>query len=59
MWGSIILPLKTLGNFLEHCSFAFVLAFFAHYMVGDGEQMGALVATILLLTSYFTNKKIQ
>ena len=39
--------------------FAFVLAFFAHYMIRDGEQMGALVATILLLTSYFTNKKIQ
>ncbi len=39
--------------------FAFVLAFFAHYMIGDGEQMGAVVATILLLTSYFTEKKIQ
>ncbi|PQJ77963.1 DoxX family protein [Polaribacter porphyrae] len=39
--------------------FAFILAFFAHYMIGDGEQMGALVATVLLLTSYFTWKKIQ
>lgn len=39
--------------------FAFVLAFFAHYMIGDGEQMGALVALVLLLTSYFTWKKIK
>lgn len=39
--------------------YAFVLAFFAHYMIGDGDQMGALVATILLLVSYFTNKKLK
>tara|TARA_R110002126_G_scaffold274775_1_gene419996 strand:+ start:22455 stop:22811 length:357 start_codon:yes stop_codon:yes gene_type:complete len=39
--------------------FAFILAFFAHYMVGDGEQMGAVIATVLLLTSYFSWKKIQ
>lgn len=39
--------------------FAFVLAFFAHYMIGDGEQMGALVAIILLLVSYFTYKKLE
>jgi len=37
--------------------FAFVLAFFAHYMIGDGEQIGALVALILLMTSYIYNKK--
>lgn len=39
--------------------FAFILAFFAHFMVGDGEQMGALVAMILLTASYLTYKKIQ
>ncbi|MFT6065612.1 MAG: hypothetical protein ACJAYY_000789 [Paraglaciecola sp.] len=39
--------------------FAFILAFFAHYMVGDGEQIGALLATILLFSSYFTWKKIN
>lgn len=39
--------------------FAFILAFFAHYMVGDGEQMGALVALILLIVSYIFNKKIN
>jgi len=38
--------------------FAFILAFFAHYMIGDGEQGGALVAFILLLISYIFNKKI-
>ena len=39
--------------------FAFILAFFAHYMIGDGEQMGAVVALVLLLTSYFLGKKIK
>ena len=38
--------------------FAFILAFFAHVMIGDGEQMGAVVAMVLLVTSYVTNKKI-
>lgn len=37
--------------------FAFILAFFAHYMIGDGEQTGALVALILLVVSYIFNKK--
>lgn len=39
--------------------FAFILAFFAHYMVGDGEQTGALIATILLLTSYIFHRRIN
>ncbi|GHC62569.1 DoxX family protein [Ulvibacter litoralis] len=39
--------------------FAFILAFFAHVMIGDGEQMGALIALILLLVSYFYSKKIK
>ncbi len=39
--------------------FAFVLAFFAHYMVGDGEQMGAVIATVLLLTSYIFHRRIN
>jgi len=38
--------------------FAFILAFFAHVMMGDGEQMGAAFAMVLLITSYRTNKKI-
>ncbi|MHA7944431.1 DoxX family protein [Formosa sp. 3Alg 14/1] len=39
--------------------FAFILAFFAHYMIGDGGQMTALVALILLIVSYIFNKKTQ
>ncbi|TXE10863.1 DoxX family protein [Gelidibacter salicanalis] len=38
--------------------FAFVLAFFAHYMIGDGEQMAAIIALVLLVVSYIYNKKI-
>lgn len=38
--------------------FALVLAFFAHIMTGDGEQMGAVIAFVLLMTSYITYKKI-
>lgn len=39
--------------------FAFILAFFAHYMIGDGEQTGALVALVLLAVSYIFNKRIN
>ncbi len=39
-------------------TFAFTLAFFAHYMIGDGEQAGAVVAFVLLIVSYITHKKI-
>ena len=39
--------------------FAFILAFFAHVMIGDGEQMGAVLAMVFLITSYVTSKKIQ
>lgn len=38
--------------------FAFILAFFAHYMIVDGEQMGAVVAMLLLIVSYIFGKKI-
>lgn len=35
------------------------LAFFAHVMVGDGEEIGALIAMALLLSSYFLGKKVR
>lgn len=38
--------------------FAFILAFFANYMIGDGEHISALVAMVLLIISYIFNKKI-
>jgi hypothetical protein len=37
--------------------FAFILAFFAHYMIGDGDQGGAIAALVLLVVSYIFNKK--
>jgi len=37
--------------------FNVVLAFFAHYMVGDGEHAGALIGLVLLLCSYVAYKK--
>ena len=38
--------------------FEFILAFFAHYMISDGEQMGAIMALGLLAASYFTGNKV-
>lgn len=37
--------------------FNFTLAFFAHVMIGDGEQMGAVMALVLLAVSYIFNKR--
>jgi len=37
--------------------FDFLLAFFAHVMVKDGEQIGAIIAIVLLITSYIYNNK--
>lgn len=39
--------------------FNFILAFFAHFMISDGEFPGALMALILLFASYFSWKKLQ
>lgn len=39
--------------------FAFILAFFAHYMIGDGDESGALVAFVLLIISYIFNKRVN
>ncbi len=39
--------------------FNFLLAFFAHVMIKDGEQMGAIIALVLLLVSYVFGKKVQ
>ncbi|WP_075342777.1 DoxX family protein [Tenacibaculum agarivorans] len=38
--------------------FDFVLAFFAHYMISDGEHIGSVVALVLLFVSYFSRKKV-
>jgi len=38
--------------------FEFSLAFFAHFMIADGEQMGAIIAMVLLITSYIFGRKL-
>ncbi|PWJ40090.1 DoxX family protein [Sediminitomix flava] len=38
--------------------FNFTLAAAAHIMIGDGEQGGAIVALILLFTSYFLDRAV-
>ncbi|HEA20392.1 MAG TPA: DoxX family protein [Pricia antarctica] len=37
----------------------FLLAFLAHYMAGDGEGGGAVVALLLLVVSYVTGKQVR
>lgn len=39
--------------------YGFVLAFFAHYMIGDGQQGTAVVALIALAVSYIFYKRIN
>jgi hypothetical protein len=39
--------------------FAFIFALFAHFMIGDGKQMGAIMAMILLIVSYIYNNKVN
>jgi len=51
------------GKFLNEWAyagffFAFILAFFAHLMIGDGEQTGVVIALVLLIVSYIYSKKI-
>ena len=36
-----------------------LLAFFAHYMISDGSQMGAAIGLVLVLISYFTGKQAR
>ena len=38
--------------------FEFILAFFAHFMIGDGEQIGAVMAMVLLIVSYLSGRKL-
>lgn len=60
----LIVILGNIGGNIKEWAYAgfffnFVLAFFAHLMVGDGDQFGALMALVLLLTSYFLGKKVR
>lgn len=52
--------LKTLKEWAYSAlTFEFILAFFAHYMIGDGEQMGAAMALVFLGCSYYFGKKLK
>ncbi|EAR02888.1 hypothetical protein FB2170_06355 [Maribacter sp. HTCC2170] len=60
----LIVILTNIGGNLKEWAYAgfffnFVLAFFAHVMVSDGEQFGALMALVFLLTSYFLGKRVR
>jgi len=39
--------------------FDFVLAFFAHKMINDGEEFGAIMALVLVIVSYIFSKRIN
>ena len=38
--------------------FNFILAFSAHLAINDGDQFGAMIALILLITSYIFGRKL-
>ena len=62
--AAIAVILSNKGGALKQWAYAGLffnisLAFFAHYMVGDGEEIGALIAIVLLLSSYFLGKKVR
>ncbi|MCF8713522.1 DoxX family protein [Joostella atrarenae] len=39
--------------------FNFVLAFITHYVLGDGEGVGAIIALVLLMASYFLGRQVR
>jgi len=60
----LIVILSNKGGALKEWAYAgfffdFILAFFAHYMIGDGEQALSVVGLVVLLTSYFLGKKVR
>ncbi len=62
--GAVAIILSNKGGVLKQWVYAglffnTILAFFAHYMVGDGEEIGAFIAMTLVLSSYFLGKKVR
>lgn len=62
--AAVAVILSNKGGVLKQWAYAglffnLTLAFFAHLMVGDGDQFGALIAMVLLLSSYFLGKKVR
>lgn len=61
--GIISLWVKAIPGTLREWAYAgfffnLILAFFAHLNINDGEQFGALIALILLITSRYTLGKL-
>lgn len=57
IWGNFSRSLKEWA----YAGFFFnaLLAFFAHYMVSDGQHMGAVIAFVAVLLSYFMGKDVR
>ena len=57
IWGNFSRLLKEWA----YAGFFFntVLAFFAHVMIGDGQHIGAVIAFVAVMTSYFTGKTVR
>ena len=56
----ITVPFKILKEWAYAGFFyAFVLAFFAHFMIGDGQQATAVIALVALVVSYIFHKRIS
>jgi len=60
--AAVIVLLTQKQNFIKYLAYAglffeIILAFFAHIMINDGGQMTAIIAMVLLITSYIYNQK--
>ncbi|MEM8927418.1 MAG: DoxX family protein [Bacteroidota bacterium] len=57
IWGNFSKSLKEWA----YAGFFFntVLAFFAHVMISDGQQMGAVIAFVAVVISYFMGKMVR
>ena len=57
VWGNFSKSLKEWA----YAGFFFntVLAFFAHVMINDGQHIGAVIAFVAVMISYFTGKTVR
>lgn len=57
IWGNFSKSLKEWA----YAGFFFntLMAFFAHYMIADGQQTGAVLAFVFMMVSYFTGKTVR
>ncbi len=60
---AVIVLLTQKQNFIKNLAYAglffeFILAFFAHIMTKDGEQITSVIAMLLLVCSYIYSSKV-